>query len=78
MTLPEIAAYLEGWRAERELQTMYCGTIAAAIYNTVPRRQKRRPLRWDDIFRTSNTRPHEADEKWEELKRTFPQKTHQT
>lgn len=72
MTLPEIAAYLEGWQANRKQQAQYFGTLTAAIYNTVPAgRKKRKPLKWDDIYRTDR-RAQSTSEKWEELKRIFP------
>lgn len=78
MTLPEIAAYLKGWQKERNLQTMYFGTLTAAIYNTAPGRKGRRPLKWTDIYHVRTDSPSDSGEKWEMLKRIFPQKNTET
>jgi hypothetical protein len=50
MTLPELSAYVEGYRKRIRMQEIFFGNLTAAVYNAVPKKKKKF-LMWSDIYK---------------------------
>lgn len=63
LTLPELSAYVEGYRKRIKIQEIFFGNLTAAVYNTVPTKRKKRFLKWTDIYpQKEDKRQMTADE----------------
>lgn len=50
LTLPELSAYVEGYRKRIRTQEIFFGNLTAAVYNTVPTKKRKKFLAWSDIY----------------------------
>lgn len=50
LTLPELSAYIDGYRKRIRLQEIFFGNLTAAVYNTVPSKRHKKLLAWSDIY----------------------------
>lgn len=58
LTLPELSAYVEGYRKRVQMQEIFFGNLTAAVYNTVPSKRHKKFLKWSDIYSHKEGKKH--------------------